>query len=169
MHLTSFLRSFRFRSLVRGFTMVELAAVISIMGILSGIAIMTYMGHIKNVQNRAAQQALQAVADDVRALTVPNLGFFPPLVITGAGAWSVIPYTLQSGPSTSPTQVSAAPRGSASTQMLYAAYADSGVCWVVLDDLVDARRFGALTVNAAACDATSINAALVVAGSFADV
>ncbi len=90
------LRSFRIRlTRNRTFSLIELSVAVATMGILAAIAIPTYLGHTHNAQDKSAQSALTATAEDARALTVYNMGFFPPfsdkgsvnLVRNGAGEY----------------------------------------------------------------------------------
>ncbi len=81
-------------------------------------------------------------------------------------AWDIAPYEATTEYSSGPNIISISPKGTDNTQMMYASLSDSGVCWVVLDNLIGQRTYGKITTQA--CQSSLILESQVTAASFAD-
>jgi len=169
------------RSPSRGFSLTELAPVLGILLLLMAIAIPTFLGQRRKVNDTQSQEALRAVQLEARTFTVSGIpghfdvdlvGRFPlPVFCSGPDdkCWPPMPpYTLTAGPSTHPEIISVAydadPGAEAADRMVYSSQSASGTCWVLVDDLNDAIRYGILEEEV--CSASAVDPSLITASSF---
>ncbi len=138
---------------LRAFSLIEIAVVVAIMGILAGIAVPTFLGQRNASHDRAAQSSLHTIVVAGRASIVSNFGNYP----NGDNDLADIPEAsdsfagvLQTGEptlvvntliSTNDTEISVV--RISQHQALYSAQSKSGTCWWVLDDLNRGTTFAA--------------------------
>lgn len=146
------------RLLRRGFSLIELAVVLAIIGVVAAVAVPAYLRQRDSAPDSQAISALRNTLAAARAEAGAN-GAYPPLGALPAASSDVV----VSGPSLHPEEVSAFVSGDRRL-LLLAARSPSGACWVVAAPLDAADAFGRFTGGS--CDASVVDPAAVDGAAF---
>jgi type IV pilus assembly protein PilA len=132
-----------------GFTLIELAVVILIIGILLLLAIPSFLGVRKKAQDKAAQSALKVMLTNAKAI-YGDAGNYNAADATAMTAANTEPgYQLIAGQSTGPKNVSiVVTNGGANWSA--AAWSASSKCFLIQDSDASGTKFGNTSV-AASC------------------
>jgi type IV pilus assembly protein PilA len=149
-----------------GFTLIELAVVILIMGILMLIAIPTFLGVRKNAQNKSAQSSVRNGLTAAKAAAADDQTYS---TTTAASIQAAEPsITVVTTASTGPKVVSMRIDTANGNTLVLAARSQSGDCYFVRDSLDDSgtaatkqffKSTGTTTANCTAASAPAYAAA----------
>jgi type IV pilus assembly protein PilA len=131
-----------------GFTLIELAVVILIIGILLLLAIPSFLGVKKKAQDKAAQSALKVLLTDAKAI-YGDTSSFSGADVTGL-ANAEPGYRVLAGASTGPKNISVHLSGTNSNTWSAAAKSQSTKCFYIRDSDASGTTFG--TSPLATCD-----------------
>jgi prepilin-type N-terminal cleavage/methylation domain-containing protein len=150
----NFRRHFATRSQAdEGFTLIELATVIMIIGILIGLAIPSFLLVKRNAQNRLAQSTLRKFLISAEAEAASEAGSYSTATATGLapsepGSQTVGPTVLSTGP------LIASVDGQA-TYWAAAVYSKSGDCFLVRESHASGVTFARTTNLGINCNAVT--------------
>jgi type IV pilus assembly protein PilA len=135
-----------------GFTLIELAVVILIIGILLLLAIPSFLGVRKKAQDKAAQSALKVMLTNAKAIYGDGSNFLAADATAMAAAKAEPGYNLIGGQSTGPKNVSINVN-TAGTNWSAAAWSASSKCFLIQDSDASGTKFGT-TATATSCTGT---------------
>ncbi len=132
----------------RGFSLIELATAVAIIGILAAIAIMTFLGQQSKAQDAAVQSNMRNIISSARSAAGDNDSQYPADILTQVSATEPS-ISVIAGASTSEQILSLTYMNGDS--ILLSGRSKSGTCWYIYDNLTKSTFFGLDTVDTNSC------------------